>query len=123
MSASLTQAPAMLRLNSADNVLVSTRIVEKGETPAEHVTATARIMRGHKMAAIAIHKGEPIRKFGQIIGFSKSEILAGDWVHEHNVEMGELSHDYAFSQGVTPLKWCRRKTAPHSKVFAAKMAR
>ena len=55
------QAPAMLRLNSNDNVLVSTRIVEKGETPSEGVTTLARIMRGHKMAAIAIPKGTPIR--------------------------------------------------------------
>ena len=103
------QAPAMLRLNSNDNVLVSTRIVEKGETPAEGVTATARIMRGHKMAATAIAKGTPIRKFGQIIGFASSEISAGDWVHEHNVEMGELSHDYAFSQGVMPVEMLPEK--------------
>ena len=97
------QAPAMLRLNSNDNVLVSTRIVEKDEVPAEGVTTLARIMRGHKMACVAIPKGTPIRKFGQIIGFASSDIASGDWVHEHNVEMGELSHDYAFSQGVKPV--------------------
>lgn len=50
MSANLIQAPALLRLNAEDNVLVSTRIVEKGETPMEAITTTARIMRGHKMA-------------------------------------------------------------------------
>jgi altronate hydrolase len=94
--------PAMLRLNADDNVLVSTRIVEKGEIPAENITTTARIMRGHKMAACAITIGTPIRKFGQIIGFAKSDIASGDWVHEHNVEMGELSHDYAFSTEAKP---------------------
>ncbi len=98
MSLSLTQAPAMLRLHASDNVIVATRIVEKGEVPAEQVTANVRIMRGHKMAAVKIAKGEPIRKFGQIIGFAKSDIAPGDWVHEHNVEMGALSHDYAFAQ-------------------------
>ncbi len=102
MSLSLTQAPAMLRLHASDNVIVATRIVEKGETPAESITAAARIMRGHKMAAVKIAKGEPIRKFGQIIGFAKSDIAAGDWVHEHNVEMGALSHDYAFAQAAKP---------------------
>jgi altronate hydrolase len=54
------------------------------------------------MAAVKIAKGEPIRKFGQIIGFAKSDIAPGDWVHEHNVEMGELSHDYAFAQAAKP---------------------
>lgn len=102
MSLSLTQAPAMLRLHASDNVIVATRIVEKGEVPAESVTANVRIMRGHKMAAVKIAKGEPIRKFGQIIGFAKSDIAAGDWVHEHNVEMGALSHDYAFAQAAKP---------------------
>ena len=97
MTAQTHQAPSMLRLNGADNVLISTRIVEKGEA-FEGIIASARIMRGHKMAAKPISKGEAIRKFGQIIGFAKSDIAAGDWVHEHNVEMGALSHDYAFAQ-------------------------
>ncbi len=92
------QAPAMLRLNAQDNVLISNRIIDKGETGAEGIVTTARIMRGHKMASTTITKGTPIRKFGQIIGFAKSDIKEGDWVHEHNVEMGELSHDYAFAQ-------------------------
>jgi altronate hydrolase len=93
----MTQTSAMLRLHESDNITVSTRIFDKGES-ANGVTATAKIMRGHKMAATAIAKGQPIRKFGQIIGFAKSDIGPGDWVHEHNVEMGELAHDYAFAQ-------------------------
>ena len=97
MNASTHQAPSMLRLNGADNVLISTRIVEKGEV-FEGLTAKARIMRGHKMASKPISEGNAIRKFGQIIGFAKSEIGAGDWVHEHNVMMGELAHDYAYAQ-------------------------
>jgi altronate hydrolase len=92
------KSPAMLRLHADDNILVSTRIVNQDDVPAEGVTAKARIMRGHKMAAKPIQKGTPIRKFGQIIGFAKSDIGPGDWVHEHNVEMGELAHDYAFAQ-------------------------
>ncbi|MDE2446483.1 MAG: altronate dehydratase [Alphaproteobacteria bacterium] len=95
-------APAMLRLHATDNVLVATRIIEKGEVAAEGVTTTARIMRGHKMACVDISKGTPIRKFGQIIGFAKADIEAGDWVHEHNVEMGTLAHDYAFAQAAKP---------------------
>jgi altronate hydrolase len=94
----MTRPPNMLRLHGTDNVIISTRIVEKGEV-AEGIAARAKIMRGHKMAATAIATGAPILKFGQIIGFAKSDIAAGDWVHEHNVEMGTLSHDYAYAQG------------------------
>ena len=98
MTLEIVPKPSMIRLNGADNVLVSTRIVEKGETTFEGVAARARIMRGHKMASTAIAEGTPIRKFGQIIGFAKGNIEAGDWVHEHNVVMGELAHDYAYAQ-------------------------
>jgi altronate hydrolase len=92
-------APSTIRLNPADNVVVSTRIIEKGEMTPEGVAAAAKIMRGHKMAAKPIAQGEAIRKFGQIIGFAKADIGTGDWVHEHNVVMGELAHDYAFAKG------------------------
>jgi altronate hydrolase len=92
------QKPSMLRLHVDDNVLVSTRIVEKGEPVLEGIVTAAKIMRGHKMAAKRIAGGETIRKFGQIIGFAKNDIKQGDWVHEHNVIMGELAHDYAFAQ-------------------------
>lgn len=91
-------SPSTLRLHGSDNVLVSTRIIDKGEVTAEGVVTGAKIMRGHKLAARAIKQGEAIRKFGQIIGFAKGDIAPGDWVHEHNVVMGELAHDYAFAQ-------------------------
>ncbi len=97
MTSATQQPPSMLRLNDADNVLISTRIVEKGES-FEGIAAAAKIMRGHKMAAQPIAQGAAIRKFGQIIGFAKHNILTGDWVHEHNVVMGELAHDYAFAK-------------------------
>ena len=102
MTLEIMTKPSMIRLNGADNVLVSTRIVEKGETTLEGVVTRARIMRGHKMASTAIADHTPIRKFGQIIGFAKGEIQAGDWVHEHNVVMGELAHDYAYAQAAKP---------------------
>jgi altronate hydrolase len=92
-----TPRPHMLRLHPTDNVVVSTRIAEKGEV-FEGVAAAAKIMRGHKMASAKIAAGAPIRKFGQIIGFAKGDIAPGDWVHEHNVVMGQLSHDYGFSE-------------------------
>jgi altronate hydrolase len=98
MTLEIVQKPSMIRLNGADNVLVSTRIVEKGESTLDGIVTRARIMRGHKMASAAIAEATPIRKFGQIIGFAKGPIEAGDWVHEHNVIMGELAHDYAFAQ-------------------------
>ncbi len=53
------------------------------------------------MASANVKAGEPVRKFGQIIGFAKADIPAGAWIYEHNIGMGALSHDYAFAQGAT----------------------
>ena len=88
-----------LRLNAIDNVVVAIATAEKGGMTSEGIIASERIGRGHKMAAAAIKTGEAVRKFGQIIGFAKKDIGPGDWVHEHNIGMGELSHDYAFGEG------------------------
>jgi altronate hydrolase len=87
----------MLRLNEADNVLVAIDVVDKGALAPEGITARDRIMKGHKMAAAPIAVDEPVRKFGQIIGFAKNSIERGDWVHEHNTGMHDFDRDYAFA--------------------------
>jgi altronate hydrolase len=98
---SVDREPRIIRLNAADNVAVAVDTIEKGR-PAVGVTTAARIPRGHKMAIVPIAKGEPIRKFGQIIGFAKAPIAPGEWVHEQNVEMAEFERDYAFARDAVP---------------------
>jgi altronate hydrolase len=93
--------PRTIKLNSADNIVVAVDNVEKGAR-SSGVVANARVPRGHKMAVQTIAKGEPIRKFGQIIGFAKSPIQPGDWVHEHNVEMHDFARDYAYCADAKP---------------------
>jgi altronate hydrolase len=90
----LSKEPRTIRLNAADNIVVAVDNVEKGAR-ASGVVASARVPRGHKMAIQPIAQSEPIRKFGQIIGFAKAPIAPGDWVHEHNVEMHDFARDYA----------------------------
>jgi altronate hydrolase len=97
MSASPALSDArIIRLNSADNLVVAVDYLEKGAA-VEGITATARIPPGHKMAVVPIAAGEPIRKFGQIIGFATKPIAPGDWIHEHNVGMHDFQRDYAFA--------------------------
>jgi altronate hydrolase len=88
--------PRTLRLNSRDNVLLAIDAVERGVT-VQGITAAGRIMRGHKMASQAIAPGQPIVKFGQIIGFATESIPTGTHVHTHNCAFGEFARDYAFA--------------------------
>ncbi len=95
-----------LRLSPDDNILVAGEKIDKDAATTEGVKARQRIPFGHKLAARAIAAGEPVIKFGQIIGFASQPIEAGDWVHEHNCNMGPehgaFERDYAFSAGYQP---------------------
>jgi altronate hydrolase len=90
-------APRTIRLNMADNVVVAVDPIEPGAV-VEGVAAVNRVPRGHKMAVVPIAEGEPVRKFGQIIGFASGVIAPGEWVHEHNVVMHDFARDYRFAE-------------------------
>jgi altronate hydrolase len=89
--------PRVIRLNGEDNVVIAIDLVNQGD-PAHGLTARQRIHKGHKMAIEPIREGEPVRKFNQIIGFAKSHIAPGEWVHEHNVGLHEFARDYRFAE-------------------------
>jgi altronate hydrolase len=90
--------PRTIRLSSEDNVVVAVDAIALGATAAG-LTARERIPRGHKMATAAISQDEPVRKYGQIIGFASKHIAPGDWVHEQNVVMHDFARDYRFAEG------------------------
>ncbi|WP_265515867.1 UxaA family hydrolase [Nitratireductor luteus] len=96
------QSP-FLRLAETDNIAVAARKADEGAVLPGGTTAKARIPFGHKVALEAIAEGAPVRKFGQIIGFAKTAIAPGEWVHEHNLAMGDFERDYRFSQEARPV--------------------
>jgi altronate hydrolase len=89
--------PRTIRLHADDNVVVAVDLLQQGDLAAG-ITAREKIMRGHKMAIAPVREGEPVRKFGQIIGFAKAHIAPGEWVHEHNIGMRDFDRDYAFAE-------------------------
>src|SRR3954471_13350164 len=105
MMLSTTKA-RVLRLSADDNILVAGERIEKDAMTSEGIATRQRIPFGHKMAAQPIAAGEPVVKFGQIIGFASQPIAAGDWVHEHNcnvgAEHGAFERDYDFCAGLQP---------------------
>jgi len=96
-------APRALRLNAQDNVLIAVEEFPVGSAPMG-ISARERVPRGHKMAASPIASGQPIRKFGQIIGFAAKDIAPGEWVHEHNCVLHDFQRDYRFGQDARPVE-------------------
>jgi len=98
-------AKRTLRLNAQDNVVVAIADLPACSPVEGDFTALARIPRGHKVASRPIAQGEPIRKFGQVIGFASTDIRAGEWVHEKNVAIGDdFERDYAFAADARPVE-------------------
>jgi len=89
--------PRTIHLRPEDNVAVAVDLVPAGAI-AQGITARERILKGHKMALEPIREGEPVRKFGQIIGFATKHVAPGEWVHEHNVGLHEFERDYRFAE-------------------------
>jgi len=102
-----TNGCPFLKLHREDNIAVAKAPVAKAaefqlEAGAAPMTTRDVIDLGHKVAIFDIAAGEPVRKFGQVIGFATEAISAGAWVHAHNLEAGDLSLDYAFGADVPP---------------------
>lgn len=88
---------AVIRLNPLDNVLIARQALPAGlSLEADAITVRQAIPSGHKVATQHLEPGQPLRRYGQIIGFASQVIEAGDHVHVHNVEMGDFARDYAF---------------------------
>ena len=66
-------SPRHLRLHTSDNVVVAVDAFQAGQH-VEDVTVKDRVPRGHKLASKPIALGEPVRKFGQIIGSASKPI-------------------------------------------------
>ena len=58
---------------------------------------------GHKVALRRSSQGEPVRKYGQIIGFASRDIAAGAHVHVHNLRADLFERDYAFASERPPV--------------------
>jgi altronate hydrolase len=79
-----TAETPVIRLHPTDNVVVAARRLAKG-AEVEGLPARADIPAGHKLATAAIGAGEPVLKYGQVIGVATADIAAGDHVHTHNL--------------------------------------
>ena len=69
----MTPAP-VIRLHPDDGVLIARSSLPPGMVVADGVTTVERIPAGHKVAIKPIAVGEPVRRYGQIIGFATAPI-------------------------------------------------
>ena len=94
--------PPVIRLHPKDGIVIARATLLPGTPVAEGVVTVERIPAGHKVATRPHAVGEPVSRYGQIIGFATQPIAPGQHVHVQNVGMGEFAKDYAFGEDAKP---------------------
>ena len=94
----ITGKSLALRLDPNDNVAIARNTLSRGSVLSEYagVVVGTDIPAAHKVAIADIEQSEPVRRYGQIIGFATQPIQRGEHVHTHNVAMGSFQRDHAF---------------------------
>jgi galactarate dehydratase len=90
-SIAAAEQPRYIKLNERDNVAI---VVNDFGLPAgsrfpSGLTLRAFVPQGHKTALVDIDQGAPILRYGEVIGYAASPILAGEWVDEARIHMPE----------------------------------
>ena len=80
-----TSCPDVLRLADTDNIVTAVRNLSSGYQ-VQGIILQCDVAVGHKIAAVAIAKGEKIIKWGCPIGSATRDIAAGEHVHTHNLK-------------------------------------
>ena len=92
-------APRVIQLQPVDDVAVALTPVPAGtalSVGGRRVQARSDIPAGHKLALVEVRAGQPVVKYGAVIGTAKLAIAAGEWVHEHNLAT-QLAGDERFA--------------------------
>ncbi|MBQ3596371.1 MAG: altronate dehydratase [Clostridia bacterium] len=82
-------------------------IINQKDNVGVNLTGNDLIPAGHKYALKDIKTGEPIIKYGQVIGRATCDIKTGEWVHTHNVKshLDETpTYTYEYSANVQSAK-------------------
>jgi altronate hydrolase len=82
----------VIRIHADDNVVIARRQLLGGTVlESEGVTVAGLVPPGHKIATRAIAAGEPVRRYGQVIGSATLAIAPGQHVHVHNLEFSSFA--------------------------------
>jgi altronate hydrolase len=98
--------PRTLRLHPRDDVVIAEARLSAGtavETEIGPVRLAETVEAGHKIAFRAMAPGQPVHRYGQVIGVAGAAIFPGEHVHTHNLRITELHREYAIGRDVQPV--------------------
>lgn len=112
MSEAIPLSEKAILLREGDDVAVAKQRLPAGTVLLHDdraIVVKTEIPPGHKVALTAVRAGQPIRKYGQVIGEATEEVRPGDWVHTHNLHVAPLVQQYEFGTEVRDLPPAERE--------------
>lgn len=80
---------AVLRMADDDTVGTALADLDQGrriDDADPPLAVAADVAFGHKVALVDHDAGDPVRKYGEVIGEVTEAVARGEWVHTHNCE-------------------------------------
>jgi altronate dehydratase len=90
-----------LTLHPKDHVAIARQEIAAGThvlIKGQDVIVPAVIPAGHKFALESIPAGSSIRRYGQHIGVTTQSVAPGEWVHTHNLDVGDMQRTFTVGQ-------------------------
>lgn len=77
----------LVKINEADNVAIAVQEIKAGTEVEKDLIARQDIPQAHKIALRKIPAGEPVIRYGVILGYAMNDIEKGDWINEFMLEL------------------------------------
>ncbi len=84
-----TTNPYFVKVHELDNVAIAVADggLAAGTSLANDIVTQEQIPQGHKLSLQPIHTGEPVIRYGEVIGHATTDIPTGSWVQERHLLM------------------------------------
>lgn len=77
----------LVKINEADNVAIAVQEIKAGTEVEKDLIARQDIPQAHKIALTKIPAGEPVIRYGVILGYAMNDIEKGYWINEFMLEL------------------------------------
>ncbi|OYV01653.1 MAG: galactonate dehydratase [Burkholderiales bacterium PBB5] len=93
-----------IRIHADDNVVIARQQLLGGAVIADEggLVVSGLVPPGHKLATRAIAAGQPVWRYGQIIGHATADIAPGQHVHSHNLAFSQFARTHEPGAGARP---------------------
>lgn len=81
--------PFYIKVNESDNVAIAVNDIAAGTEIMGDIVTAQNIPQAHKIALEFIKRGDPVIRYGVVLGYAIDDIAKGGWINETMLELPE----------------------------------